>query len=112
MEATEPSYTGFISFTIAGGIENKRGFGRQTYDAAKDENAVVVGYTQEQEFVKLRSEIEAAIAQHHAPSTPAPAAEAVPDQAAKLKQLKELHDSGLLTDEEYEAKRAAAVESL
>jgi hypothetical protein len=100
---------GFISFTIAGGIENKRGFGKQTVAAAKDENAVVVGHTQVTEFLELRSAIEAAIADHHAPSTrPAPP----PEQPSKLKQLKELHDSGLLTDEEYEAKRAVAVASL
>ena len=44
-------------------------------------------------------------------SAPAPAA-AEPDPADQLKKLTDLHDSGLLTDEEFEAKRAPIVERL
>ncbi|MFZ0668503.1 MAG: DUF4429 domain-containing protein, partial [Acidimicrobiales bacterium] len=53
---------GFIAFTIAGGIENQKGFGRQTVDAARDVNAVVIKLSQAQAFEALRDEIEAALA--------------------------------------------------
>ena len=35
-----------------------------------------------------------------------------PDPAGQLKKLADLHDSGLLTDEEFAAKRAAIVDRL
>jgi len=33
-------------------------------------------------------------------------------QVKQLKQLKDLHDAGILTDEEYEAKRKALVDKI
>ena len=44
-------------------------------------------------------------------SAPAPAI-TEPDPAEQLKKLADLHDSGLLTDEEFAAKRATIVEKL
>ena len=53
-----------------------------------------------------------ALAQHHAPPpAPTPAA-AEADPAERLKKLADLHQSGLLTDEEWAAKRAAIVDQL
>jgi Short C-terminal domain len=69
-------------------------------------------YTQKAEFLEFRSAIESAVAKHQAPFSPVAQATSPMDQAANLPQLKELHESGLLTDEEYEAKRFAVLESL
>lgn len=56
--------------------------------------------------------LDEALAQHHAPSpAPTPAA-ADADPAERLKKLADLHQSGLLTDEEWAAKRAAIVDQL
>ena len=102
---------GYISFSLPGGVETRSGFGSQTYDAAKDENAVLVERKHTDEFLALKEKIEEAIAQRGAPQTsPAPAP---PDDPAEaLKKLGELHDSGLLTDEEFATKRAAIVDRL
>jgi hypothetical protein len=40
------------------------------------------------------------------PAAPAPAPTAEDDTLARLKQLGELHDSGVLTDEEFAAQKA------
>jgi Short C-terminal domain len=40
------------------------------------------------------------------PPAPAPAAPAESDMISQLKQLGELHDSGVLTDEEFAAQKA------
>jgi len=41
-----------------------------------------------------------------APPAPAPAAETAPDRMEQLKELGELHTSGVLTDEEFAAEKA------
>ena len=45
-------------------------------------------------------------AQQAPPPAPAPAAPAGDDMISELKQLAELHDSGVLTDEEFAAQKA------
>ena len=45
-------------------------------------------------------------AQQAPPPAPAPAAPAEDDMISQLKQLAELHDSGVLTDEEFAAQKA------
>jgi hypothetical protein len=52
----------------------------------------------------------AEITQPAVPQAPAPAAEA--DPAEQLKKLADLHQSGLITDEEFAAKRAVIVDKL
>jgi hypothetical protein len=52
---------GFIRFTIPGGIEKTSKVGRRTQDAARDENSVLFGRTQEDDFRRLRDAVEAAI---------------------------------------------------
>jgi hypothetical protein len=106
---------GFIAFTVAGGIENRSGFGKATVDAAKDENAVVVGHTQESEFLELRDAIETAITAQNGPI--ASGGRAIPeagheDPAEQLRKLNEFHLAELLTDEEFAGKRSAIVEKL
>lgn len=62
------------------------------------------------EATKLANLIRNQMAQHHAPS--APSAAPVDGPAEQLKKLADLHQSGLLTDEEFAAKRAVLVEKL
>jgi hypothetical protein len=102
---------GYISFSLAGGVETSSGFGKQTIDAAKDENAVIVAHSQADAFLALKGTIEEAIARQHSPGADA-ARSVATDPAEQLKKLAELHDSGLLTDEEFEAKRAVLVDKL
>jgi hypothetical protein len=101
---------GFIGFTVAGGIENRSGFGKATVEAAKDENSVIVGYTQESEFLQLRDAIETTLTAQNDPSAPAAIGHGAP--AEQLQQINELHQAGLLTDEEFAGKRSAIVEKL
>jgi hypothetical protein len=74
----------------------------------------VVGKGQQAEFLNLRQAIEAQIA---ARSAPPPATRPEPTgedrtPADQLRQLSELHAAGLLTDEEFAAKRAAVIDRL
>jgi Domain of unknown function (DUF4429)/Short C-terminal domain len=103
---------GYISFSLAGGNETRSRFGKQTTDAAKDENAVIVAHTQADEFLAIKAKIEETLAQHHAPAPASPSAAAADDPAEQLKKLADLHQSGLLTNEEFASKRAAIVDRL
>lgn len=103
---------GYISFTLPGGVETRSRFGKQTKDAAQDENAVIVAHSQAEEFLALKAKIEDALAQHHSPSGAQTPAAPAADPAEQLKKLADLHQSGLLTDEEFATKRAAIVDKL
>ncbi|QFZ73999.1 DUF4429 domain-containing protein [Streptomyces fagopyri] len=94
---------GFIQLTVPGGNERRSAFGSQTTNAVKDENSVVFTKKQMPEFEKVRTEIEAAIAAHHAPQAQAAAAGSVADELAKLGALRE---QGLLSPEEFEQQKA------
>ena len=98
-----PMMNGFISFTLGGGNEARSRFGSQTSDAVKDENSVIFVKKQMPDFEALRSQVEEAIAARHRPSAPAPAAQ---DHLSQLKQLGELRDAGILSEEEFAAKKA------
>ena len=52
---------GYIQFTVPGGNENRSRMGKQTIDAAKDENSVVFTPKQQPGFEQLRAQIEEAI---------------------------------------------------
>ncbi len=90
---------GFISFTVPGN------------EARSTQDVVLVTPSQTEEFLALKAKIEDALAQHHAPSPPSAVA-ATDDPAEQLKKLADLHQSGLLTDEDFAAKRAALVDKL
>ena len=53
---------GFVAFTLPGGMERTSRFGSQSFDAAKDENAVLVAKGQQKKFLALRDAVEAAMA--------------------------------------------------
>lgn len=52
---------GFIQFTIAGGNEVRAQWGRQTFDAAGDENSVIFRRKDTAQFEELRAAVEDAI---------------------------------------------------
>jgi len=94
---------GFIQFTIGGGNEARSKVGHQTTDAAKDENSVVFVKKQMPAFQALREQIEDVIAQRGRPASVAVASGPL-DQ---LKQLSELRDAGIVTEEEFTAKKVS-----
>jgi hypothetical protein len=96
-------FNGFISFTLGGGNEARSVFGTQTANAATDENSVLIKKKQMPEFEQLRAAVEQAIAQRGRPTAAAPAA--APDVIGQIEQLGRLRDAGVLTNEEFEAKK-------
>ena len=94
---------GYIEFTVPGGNESRSRFGKQTTDAAKNENAVLFARSQREKFAHLRDVVQAAINERHqGNTTPAPPTADIPSQ---IKQLSELRDSGVITSEEFEGKK-------
>ena len=94
---------GFIQFTMPGGNERRSSFGKQTQNAAGDENSVMFTKAQMLAFLALRDEIEQAIISRSTPQSPVPAPANVPEQ---IQQLASLRDQGILNDAEFEAKKA------
>ena len=101
---------GYIQFSMGGGNESRAQFGSQTTNAVKDENSVVFTKKQMPEFAELRSALEEAIAHRGRPSEPS--APAAPDHLAQLKQLGELRDAGVLSEEEFAGKKAQILQRL
>lgn len=94
-----PITNGFIQFTIAGGIERRSKFGRQTPDAVGDENSVIFTRKQQPQFEILRSAIEGAmVASRRAP-------EHQIDPMDQIRKLAELRDAGIVTEDEFQAKK-------
>lgn len=96
---------GFIQFTIPGGNERRSAFGSQTRDAASDENSVVFARADEAAFLRLRELIEAAMLQGSQRGAGAVPEAAQPDVIAQLVQLGQLRDAGVVTEEEFTAKK-------
>lgn len=96
-----PVVNGFIQFTVPGGNERRSEFGRQTLDAAGDENSMIFTRLQEANSISLRDAIEAAQTSRDSPVT-------APNFPVlnQLAQLAELRDSGIVTPEEFDAKKA------
>lgn len=88
---------GYIQFSVLGEVSKQALLGKQSRDAAKDENAVTFTKAQEQGFLDLRDAIEAAKA--------APSPAAAPDAAEQLAKLASLRDSGVITEDEFTAKK-------
>ncbi|MFD8086991.1 DUF4429 domain-containing protein [Kitasatospora sp. NPDC059722] len=95
---------GYVQFSLPGGNEIRSGFGSQTQKAVKDENSVVFTRSQQAGFEALRAAIEHAVAAHHAPRHPAPAAVAsVADELAKLGMLVR---QGVITQRDFDTAKA------
>lgn len=99
---------GFIQFSLAGGNEKTSEFGRQTRDASKDENSMLISNARnnEFEFVALRDAVEAAMRALHSPAAPAADAPAPDDVFVHLEKLGSLRDAGILTEAEFTSKKA------
>jgi hypothetical protein len=95
--------TGFIEFVIAGSMETKGRLLGGANDIAKNENAVMFGMDSEEEFKQIRNHIENIIRERFTtqPLRQEPSV-AAPDVATQITSLKQLLDSGVLTDEEFQ----------
>ena len=81
----------------AGGNESRiAGFGKQSVDAAKDENSVLFTKKQQPAFEELQAAVEEAIQGPH-PATAVPQASSTADEIGKLAALR---DAGAISEEE------------
>ncbi len=85
--------SGFIQFMYPGGRETK-GF----HKTVADENAVMFWPHRNDEFIRLRKAIDTRRRELRATETPV-------DNLVALEKLAELHKSGILTDDEFAAKK-------
>lgn len=92
---------GFIQFTVPGGNERRSQFGRQSTDAARDENSVLFGRKHQPAFEQVRDHVQATI-RGGSNLAGAPAA-SVADELAKLAGLR---DQGVLSNAEFEQQKA------
>jgi len=90
---------GFIQFAFTGGREAKRGM----WEATQDENTIVFNVWQQDEFLKAKNLIEELMSQ---PAMQQAAAATVEDIPKKLEQLAQLREAGIVSEEEYRAKKA------
>lgn len=97
--------SGYIQFTIAGAVERRAEFARQSFDAASDENSIMFTKDEQPAFERLRDAVESAIAARHAPPQAAPNAPAI-DIADQLGKLAALRDQGILNDDEFAIQKA------
>jgi len=92
---------GFIRFTVPGSPELRGGLN----NAGKDENAVIFNKKHSDDFEKVRLAVEDYIVTQRSGPAPLPAPAAQPDIAEQIKKLGELREQGLVTDEEFKAKK-------
>jgi len=101
-----PVVNGYIHFSMLGGTDKRPKFGRQTKDIGHDENSVIFYRRQMKEFEQLREAVEASIQRGtQQPGTVA----SVPEQIA---QLAALRDQGILTEEEFSAKKTSLLSQI
>lgn len=96
---------GFILFVTAGMQVPNAKFGSQMKDLSRLPSAVIFTKKGQADFEHLREVVEQAIADHHskAGSTTIVQQNSEADELAKLADLR---DKGILTDEEFAAKKA------
>ena len=98
---------GIIEFTVPGGMEHHARAGHQAVDEMHNDNAVVILRPKHNpEFEAIRDSVLAAIDGN---SAAVPAAD---DASTALRKLAALHDSGLLSDDEFAGKRAEIIERI
>jgi hypothetical protein len=95
---------GFIRFSVAGSPEFRGG----VQSAMRDENAVTFRRGQAKGFNMIRAAVEQSITAHAG----APSGASEPDIPEQIKKLDELRDQKLITDEEFEAKKAELLDQL
>lgn len=98
---------GYLQLVLIGSQESKRG----VMDAAKDENSVMFTSRQQADFEAIRDHLEQRITQRMTmSSSPTIVQAAAPTLASQLKELAELRDQGILTDEEFQAQKTKLLE--
>jgi uncharacterized protein DUF4429/putative oligomerization/nucleic acid binding protein len=90
---------GYLQLSMIGGQESKAG----VFAATSDENTVTFTKKQQASFEAIRDHIEARISERSAGSTMSGSSVSVADE---LKKLAELRDSGILTNEEFDAQKS------
>ena len=96
---------GFIRFAFAGSPEFRGGL----QNAMRDEDAVTFRRGQARGFNMIRAAVEHYIAAHHARARTGAGEPNIPEQ---IEKLGELRDQRLITDEEFEAKKAQLLDRL
>lgn len=101
--------TGYIQFGITGASENKtRALGQGLTGMAKDENSVMFQKSQEEDFAAIRDFVEKKIVERMSGRSvnSAQSVNSQPSKLDQLKQLAELRDAGVLTQDEFDAEKA------
>jgi Domain of unknown function (DUF4429)/Short C-terminal domain len=96
---------GYVRFLVPGSTERAGG----EITAASDENMVTFKRKRQAEFDAIRERVEQFITRKQAGSQPTTSE---PDAADQLKKHGELRDAGVVTDEEFEAKKAELLKRL
>ena len=96
---------GFIRFSVPGSPEFRGGL----QNAMRDENAVTFRRGQTKGFNMIRAAVEQSITLHRAGAGDEARA---PDVTEEIKKLDELRDQKLITDEEFETKKAELLDRL
>lgn len=94
---------GYIEFTFAGGGERHAVLGHGSSDQIRNENAVVFSKKNNVEFQQLADAINEALSSENSSAASAGV------DTASLEKLAELHDSGILSDQEFVAAKAKAL---
>lgn len=98
-----PFANGFIKFSIPGSPELRGGL----QAATSDENAVIFTKKQQPEFEAVRAYVERYLTTRYSTqSSRAQTTTPTADPIEQLRKLAELRDAGVLTPEEFEAKKA------
>lgn len=93
---------GYLQIGVLGGNESSRGI----LAATQDENTVMFQSKHQPVFEAMRDYIESQIGQ------PSPAAAAAPDPADQIRKLAELRDQGIVSETEFQAKKAQILERM
>ena len=108
--------SGFMQIGLGGANELRSTFGRQSIDAVKDENSMMFTPREQPQFERLRDRIQADLGVQQAPQPPVQSPQAAlergPDIIDSIRRLGELRDAGIVTSEEFEAKKAELLRRL
>lgn len=100
IQIKEPSMfmNGFIQFSFSGGKESKGG----AFDAAKDENSIVINKKQMDSFKKAKDIIYDLLSKA---DSPAPQTAAPDDSLDRLEKLAALREKNIISEDEFNAKK-------
>jgi hypothetical protein len=102
-----------FAYGLITAVQHKEGMMNGEIDILASGTRLEVHQIPKGEATKLANLIRHQMAHHHAPSAPSvPVAAPIDGPHEELKKLADLHQSGLLTDEEFAAKRQVIVDKL